>query len=379
MSLGTNILLFLIILFGLIIYTMICGNNKFHRDGLIGSFYKFIFLQLPIKFQNFIAWLCPKLCKKNSDSSKVSCLGEGGPCKYFIAVFFVLFYIGMVLIYFIKVVSKFSLYYKSPIFHQIFTACIVPWPLLIFFIIQRVNPGVITEDNVESYLEIYPYDNVIYKPHLCSVLKIPAVARSRYCKFTLKRVAKYDHYCPWVLCPIGEKTHRFFFLFLISCFAGTSYVSFEELIYTFLRFSSISSRIRWTNSLMRNVNLFIYVLLKIESLLVGALIILIFVTAFLLVFIIQQAYFISINKTQIELEKYEAVSKERQKQGIKEKISNFYSKGLISNWSQFWFPPEAQTRPRKKWENSLETDLLHQPKKYYINKKKSKKKNKKAH
>jgi hypothetical protein len=54
-----------------------------------------------------------------------------------------------------------------------------------------MDPGEITPENVEAYLEDYPYDDVLYTRRICFSQKIPIPARSRYCRYTHKRVAYF--------------------------------------------------------------------------------------------------------------------------------------------------------------------------------------------
>jgi hypothetical protein len=40
---------------------------------------------------------------------------------------------------------------------------VLPWPWIAVAILQCIDPGEVTPDNVESYLERYPYDTVLYR------------------------------------------------------------------------------------------------------------------------------------------------------------------------------------------------------------------------
>jgi hypothetical protein len=74
-------------------------------------------------------------------------------------------------------------------FHIILSYLMLLIPWIFFFAFQCVNPGVINSSNVDSYLAAYPYDSVLYVPKMCPTDHIPVVPRSRYCRFTRKRVA----------------------------------------------------------------------------------------------------------------------------------------------------------------------------------------------
>lgn len=184
-----TILYAILILF--LVYVSMCGMNKFHRNGIIGSIYRFLNFKLQNYISKFFIKICPccsKFTQKKDEDHE--CMGPKGKCRYFIAIFFYV-------IYMIFCISFFSCCYpnlekihpNTYKFHKFFSLFVLPWPWVIFIYLQFADPGEITDENVESYLKIYPYDNVIYYPALCPTLKIPVVPRSRYCKYTNKRVA----------------------------------------------------------------------------------------------------------------------------------------------------------------------------------------------
>jgi hypothetical protein len=74
-------------------------------------------------------------------------------------------------------------------FHAFMAFFVLPWPWVIVITLHYLDPGSITKTNVESWLKAYPYDNILYSRTICDTLKIPVPARSRFCKFTQKRIA----------------------------------------------------------------------------------------------------------------------------------------------------------------------------------------------
>lgn len=185
-----NIMLFFLLVYliaiAFLIYVFICGNNKYHREGFIGSVYRFVTIKVPDACSSCMNMLLPERCQCKGEES---CFGVGGPCRFFIAGFYICIYAGFVIIYMIYVYPYINSLFSHPDFARFFSFFVLPWPWVIFIAFQYMDPGLITRTNVKSYLEIYPHDNVLYRPKICSTDHIPVVPRSRYCKYTHRRVA----------------------------------------------------------------------------------------------------------------------------------------------------------------------------------------------
>lgn len=165
---------------------MICGNNNFHRNGVIGSIYRVINVKIPGFFRRLLG--C-SLKKKDDERENDGCLGPNGPCKYFIAVFFYLIYTFFAFVYLYSVYPKLGTIYKNVSFHKFYSIFVLPWPWVVFIIFMFIDPGYITPKNVLSYLKLYPHDNALYLPGFCPTDHIPVVPRSRYCRYSKRRVA----------------------------------------------------------------------------------------------------------------------------------------------------------------------------------------------
>jgi hypothetical protein len=80
---------------------------------------------------------------------------------------------------------------------------------------------------------MYPYNNVLYARRICPSLGIPVPPRSRFCRFTRRRIARYDHYCPWVLARVDLRTER---LLLCALATNVAYDSVNQI--AFLRWGN---------------------------------------------------------------------------------------------------------------------------------------------
>ncbi|KAJ2959832.1 hypothetical protein NQZ79_g4769 [Umbelopsis isabellina] len=85
-----------------------------------------------------------------------------------------------------------------------------------YYIACAADPGMITKDNVKKYMELYPYDGLIFEAKDCTTCKIPKPARSKHCSMCKGCVARSDHHCAWVNICIGHNNHRYFLLFLFA-------------------------------------------------------------------------------------------------------------------------------------------------------------------
>ena len=89
-----------------------------------------------------------------------------------------------------------------------------------------VSPGYITHENWRSF-DNYKIDGLMYQPDEWYNYKkedekagrpvrpnVPKLPRSKNDAFTGKVVSRFDHFCPWLNNPVGERNYRYFLLFL---------------------------------------------------------------------------------------------------------------------------------------------------------------------
>jgi hypothetical protein len=68
----------------------------------------------------------------------------------------------------------------------------------------------------------------------------------------------------------------------------------------------------------------------------------------------QQMYYISRNRTQVELDKIETIEEQWEVDGIKKKYVHAYDHGLLRNWVEFLFPERMQLREPKDYTEEWE-------------------------
>ncbi|EAX93149.1 DHHC zinc finger domain containing protein [Trichomonas vaginalis G3] len=301
-----------------------------HKNGFVGKTYRFITNIFP----NFIRKVFCRCLPQNEENVRDGCIGPGSPFKYSIAVFFYIIYIFFIIVYLGSVYPHISDIYSYPQFHRFFSIWVLPWTCVCFLIFQIADPGVINAKNVNGYLKMYPFDDVMYRPNICPTQHIPIVSRSRYDRWTKRRIAVYDHYCPWVCAPIGERTRRVFLAFLFFTVQASVY-------YTLGYFLTLRYLITTMNGWPEpNVTLFdkvtncITVCVSLWPYLSCAFFALFVIGLSLFIFMCIQVLTISRNETQIETAKLKYLRKKKLIQ------KNPYNIGFIKNWKQVLFPPK---------------------------------------
>ena len=267
------------------------------------------------------------------------------PYRFTLLIIYFLVYHFITFLFFHYIFPSFTYILENPDFHQMFVFIVtwIPWIIVIIF--QFVNPGIITDKNVDDFLRIYPYDKVLYYPAKCSHLSIPAVPRSRFCQFTNCRISKYDHYCPWVMKPIGERNIRFYLLFILSNIASLLY--FLVVSSSFLQWHLSNATITWTDSFLNNFTISICYLLQKEPLVCGLSVFLFICIAGIFPKLIQEIHLISHNITLSEINliselvlnnEHESKTKPKSIDKTPEKIVHIYDKGIFQNWFEVLFP-----------------------------------------
>ncbi|KAI9301599.1 DHHC palmitoyltransferase-domain-containing protein [Cunninghamella echinulata] len=101
-------------------------------------------------------------------------------------------------------------------FHLILIPSQIIWLYASYFIACKADPGTITEKNVNTYIDIFPYDGLLYTKKDCWTCNIPKPARSKHCPMCKSCIARLDHHCAWLNKCVGYNNHRYFFLFLFT-------------------------------------------------------------------------------------------------------------------------------------------------------------------
>jgi hypothetical protein len=214
---------------------------------------------------------------------------------------------------------------------------VTPWPVILFIAFQFTDPGEIFLTNILSYMKRYPPDNFLYIARCLEGTTLPIVPRSRYCSKTNRWIAKFDHYCPWVAQPIGERTFRLFLAFLVSCLAiaVTGWVGFTHFFWKQLR--ECPDGLNWKNGVLYVGWIATENLAKLVSWSLT-----VAVNIVLMCYLVQLGYQVSVNQTSIEWWK----RRQWRREHPNEKLENFYDKGMLENWKLMLFPKRVESHPK---------------------------------
>lgn len=302
------------------------------KDGECSRLYELLFVKIPGSVFHFISRGLASLLTGDI-------LGSTSQWCYLMMVFYLVLYGIMTHLFMSILYPKIYMILDNPEFHSLFCFIVIPCPVIILILLRMANPGNINSTNVDDYLKVYQYDSVLYHPAKCSHLLIPAVPRSRFCTFTNQRVARFDHYSPWVAQAIGERTLGLFVLFLftnLSVFAYFCVICVEELHW---KFDTTRHLIPLEENFVLNIFTVLFVLIREEAVVSGMAAFFMICSMGLLCLLLRQIWCISRNVTEPEIEMIAEEMKKRRQSGNTERIENVYDQGVFKNWLDIIFPP----------------------------------------
>jgi hypothetical protein len=122
----------------------------------------------------------------------------------------------------------------------------------------------------------------------------------------------------------------------------SNYYVVNELTQFKWRLLFIASRMPWTDSVARNIARIIIILARKDTILICACLTLAAVGITLIFFVLQQAWYVSINRTQVELDKIDDLTDKWKAKKIDRRYVHAYSRGFFNNWKEFLFPPAVE-------------------------------------
>ncbi|KAI8093380.1 DHHC palmitoyltransferase-domain-containing protein [Halteromyces radiatus] len=206
--LGT--LLLLLVLICAALFILLFGENPRLRHGIIGKAHSLLTSTLPKTVSFVLRKTIGPTNMKRLGSCWSYCCESRNP---FLQIFFILLTsvsIGGFL--------KHALPHIPGIYLHPIHLYIIPFQIICLYISYYIactsDPGTVTEKNVQFYMDLFPYDGLLYTPKVCPTCHLPKPARSKHCSLCKTCVSQMDHHCAWLNRCVGYNNHRYFFMFL---------------------------------------------------------------------------------------------------------------------------------------------------------------------
>jgi len=196
----------------------------------LGYYFRFITYQLWVLIGRFLLFVCPGFVLSKLNSCKIYCCDRPNP---FLMIFYLFLIVGGYTTFLISLSHLVPNKFVGEEHWYIFLIFVV-YDLAWFYHVHRSNPGTVTKDNCENYIERFKYDYVLYFPKKCEKCNVLRPARAKHCYICNRCVARFDHHCAWVNNDIGAENLWKFLLFLLNtgfiCLY-CSYLSYNCLLY----------------------------------------------------------------------------------------------------------------------------------------------------
>ncbi|KAI9285897.1 DHHC palmitoyltransferase-domain-containing protein [Umbelopsis sp. AD052] len=195
-----------------VVFILLFGESPRLRHTPVGSAHRFLTEMLP----RFIIKYGKKVFGESSTSRFYSVYQYTCESRNpFLQLFFLFLFTGSLYLFFISGWNEVPGPFLSQ-FHVYFIPVEILFTYGCYYAACAADPGIITKDNLQKYMDMYPYDGLTFEPRDCSTCKMPKPARSKHCSMCKGCVARSDHHCAWVNICVGHNNHRYFLLFLFA-------------------------------------------------------------------------------------------------------------------------------------------------------------------
>ncbi|KAJ6241505.1 palmitoyltransferase swf1 [Anaeramoeba flamelloides] len=216
-----------LIIFAGIIFILLFGQTATFKDGIVGQLYIVLTSLIFLRIKNLLIKIFGSRIEKVFDFF-------GNKIRYnrnpMILIFYLLMVSVLVKFWFDNVTPDFATTKSLDPYQNLYLCLYLFFVMITFLFGVFTKPGFVTDKNNEQYLKRYTFDEILFFKEQCETCKLIKPARSKHCRLLNRCVARYDHYCAWLMNTMGEQNYRYFILFL---FANLFLVSFG--LYTVVR------------------------------------------------------------------------------------------------------------------------------------------------
>ncbi|KAK3727924.1 hypothetical protein QZH41_016376, partial [Actinostola sp. cb2023] len=218
------------VVFIIISYVVLIGGSSFHQGGIVAWFRSVLF-----KINDCFISICEKIFPRmvlRAIERIVDYLFftrcSNGVCmplasrNHCMLIFYIILITSGSTVYTLKVVPFFG----STNLFCVVTYLLIAVDVLLFVACNRKDPGIITPENIDNYIDKYQYDGLYYTQSTCRTCGTEKPARSKHCSICNVCVSRFDHHCSWVNTCIGQHNYKYFFAFIFTTAVLCTYVTF---------------------------------------------------------------------------------------------------------------------------------------------------------
>ncbi|KAI8391478.1 DHHC palmitoyltransferase-domain-containing protein [Radiomyces spectabilis] len=226
MNLLTIFLVFVVLL-SIFVFILLFGQSPQFRHGVLGKLNWILIAWLPRNISRLAHRVLGRTVVNKIYGAWFYCCESRNP---FLQIFFISLSGASILLFLKFALPHIPNIYLSSMHRFVLIPGHICWLYISYYIICTADPGTITADNVQQYLDHYAYDYILYEPKQCRTCRLKKPARSKHCSMCKGCIGRLDHHCAWINRCVGHNNQRYFFLFLFSlsefCIYGT-YLCFQ--------------------------------------------------------------------------------------------------------------------------------------------------------
>eukprot|EP01128_Nolandella_sp_AFSM9_P005678 TRINITY_DN2799_c0_g1_i1.p1 TRINITY_DN2799_c0_g1~~TRINITY_DN2799_c0_g1_i1.p1 ORF type:complete len:427 (+),score=79.57 TRINITY_DN2799_c0_g1_i1:37-1281(+) len=210
-----------VVLSALTVYSLLFGQTDFHRNGLIGWYYRFITGDLLRYGDRFLEKVVPAKLRSGVVACANYFVHEKNPVLLIVYVMLVMGGYFAFLFFGAPLVPNSYVGAEHLVIPHVVIAICMGW----FYYLLQSDPGVVTAESMELHSSKYHYESFLYGKRFCTECQQDKPPRSKHCYVCGHCVARFDHHCPWLNGDVGASNTWKFLVFLLLTALVCTYCS----------------------------------------------------------------------------------------------------------------------------------------------------------